>query len=154
MRVQTTLALFVFGLLAGCAGEGPKTATLDDLRSTEVRFPNGTKIRAEMAFRPYDITRGLMFRDSMPMDRGFVILNKEPAIYAIWTYNGRFPLDVIWLDSNRIITEVIANVPPCKAEKASQCPKYGGRTRSQFVLELNAGVAEKNGLKPGDRLDF
>jgi uncharacterized protein len=154
MRVPTTLAVFVFGLLAACQPEGPKTATLDDLRSTDVRFPNGAKFRAEMAYKPYEITRGLMFRDSLPPDRGMLFLNKEPALYAFWMYNVRIPLDMIWMDSNRIVTEIVPDVPPCKSEKASECPKYGGRVRSQFVLEINAGLAAKNGLKPGDRLDF
>ncbi|MBM3765800.1 MAG: DUF192 domain-containing protein [Acidobacteria bacterium] len=152
MRIQTFLAGAVFLLLAGCAKE-EQAATMEDLTTREVKFPNGTKIRAEVLYKPFDMARGMMFRDSLAADRGMLFINKTAGVHKSWMYNLRIPLDIIYIDQNLHIAEIVANAPPCKAEKASQCPSYG-TARSQFMLEVNAGFAAKHNLKIGDRLDF
>ncbi|MGH8313116.1 MAG: DUF192 domain-containing protein, partial [Gammaproteobacteria bacterium] len=43
---------------------------------------------------------------------------------------------------------VSADTPPCKADP---CPTYASAAPAEYVLELNAGMAAKLGLKPGDR---
>ncbi|HEU0124433.1 MAG TPA: DUF192 domain-containing protein [Bryobacteraceae bacterium] len=154
MWLKTFWVYLVLFLLAGCTS-GRKTATLDDLYTREVRFPDGAIYRAEVATKPYDMTRGLMFRESLAADRGMLfIYGSVGEGYKVWTYNNRFPVDAIWLDQNRLITEIVPAIAPCKSESANGCPFFGGSTRSLYVLELNAGVAAKHNLKPGDRLSF
>ena len=46
------------------------------------------------------------------------------------------------------------NTPPCKSKSARDCTYYGGNFKSKYALEVNAGVASKNGLKVGETLDF
>jgi len=46
------------------------------------------------------------------------------------------------------------DTPPCRSVSATACPSYGGNFKSKYVLEVNAGIARKNGLKTGDTLDF
>lgn len=145
--------LLVLTLLAGCA-DSQKTATRDDLYSRAVRMPDGTRYLAETVSKPFDMSRGLMFRDALPLDRGMLFIYGADGLYPAWTFQNRFPVDIIWLDLNRLITEIVPNAEPCKSEKASQCPSLGGTRRSLFVLELNAGLAAKHKLKPGDRIDF
>lgn len=153
MRLKTFWVFLVLSLFASCTDER-KTATLDDLYAREVRMPDGAVYRSEVATKPYDMTRGLMFRDSLAPDRGMLFIYGSAGEYKVWTYNNRFPIDAIWLDQNRLITEIVPNIPPCKLESARACPQYGGTFRSLYVLEFNAGVAAKHNLKPGDRLSF
>jgi len=153
MWSQTNWALVVLCILTGC-GDGSKTATLEDLYTREVKLPDGARFRAEVVTKKFDMTRGMMFRDSLAPDRGMLFVHGEPGLYDYWMYQVRIPLDLIWMDQNRLISEIVTNVPPCKSESASQCPKVGGNKRALYVLELNAGMAEKHKLKPGDRLDF
>lgn len=153
MRFQTYWVLLVVAFLAAC-GDGPKTATIDDLYTREVRMPDGEKYRAEVATKPFDMTKGLMFRDSLPADRGMLFIYGQAGRYPVWTYQNRIPIDVIWMDQNRLITEIVSGLQPCKSDSANKCPQSGGTFRSLFVLETNAGVAAKHNLKPGDRLDF
>jgi len=61
---------------------------------------------------------------------------------------------MIWVDSNRRIVEMSLDTPPCTSLSAKECPSYGGNFKSKYVLEVNAGIARKNGLKTGDTLDF
>jgi uncharacterized membrane protein (UPF0127 family) len=153
MRSQTYWVLVVLFTLAGCVNR-EKTATLEDLYTREVKFPDGARFRVEVVTSKFDMSRGMMFRDSLAPDRGMLFIHGEPGKYPYWMYQVRIPLDLIWLDQNRIISEIVPNVEACKSESAVQCPQIGGNSRSLFVLEFNAGVADKHKLKPGDRLDF
>jgi len=154
MRLQTKWVLLVAALLAGCGDDPKKTATRDDLYARVVKMPDGTKYRAEVVTSKFDMSRGMMFRDSLAADRGMLFIHGEPGLFPYWTYQVRIPLDMIWLDQNRLITEIVPNAEPCKMDSASKCPHFGGNKRSLYILELNAGAAAKHNLKPGDRLDF
>jgi uncharacterized membrane protein (UPF0127 family) len=48
---------------------------------------------------------------------------------------------------------VTANAPPCTV-RASDCPNYGGIPGTKYVLELNAGEAQKYGVEPGKIIAF
>ena len=153
MLCKTFWVFLVLCALTGCADQ-QKTATWEDLYTREVRLPDGTKYRVEVATKPFEMSRGLMFRDSMAADRGMLFIYGKAGQYPVWSYQNRISLDVIWMDNNRIINEIVPNQQPCTSDSASKCPQAGGHFRSQFVLELNAGEAAKHKLKPGDRLDF
>lgn len=83
-----------------------------------------------------------------------LFFHQQEAPASYFTFQVKIPLDIIWMDHDRRIIAIARGVPPCPAKVAAQCPVYGGRLPSLFVLETNAGFAQKNGLKPGDRLDF
>ncbi len=145
-------AVFLLVLtLAGCA---EKATTQDELTSTEVTFPNGAKIVCETMRQDFELTRGLMFRDSLPVNRGMLFVYRTVEPHQHWMYQVKFPVDTIWLDRDKKIVEIVANMPPCNGKAAHECPQYGGVQPSRYALEVNAGVAAKNGLKVGDRPDF
>jgi uncharacterized membrane protein (UPF0127 family) len=69
--------------------------------------------------------------------------------------NTLIPLDMIWLDATGTVVEMeIATPCGVTGSLANDCARYGGRKVSNYVLELNAGVAEKIGLKVGGKMDF
>jgi uncharacterized membrane protein (UPF0127 family) len=147
------LAFSGFLLTLGLASCSDSTK-LEDLNATEITFPNGTRILAETMTRQMDLTRGLMFRDSLAQDRGMLFIHGKQQRWQYWMYNVRFPLDVIWMDRERRIVEIVRNTQPCKEAKSSDCPRYGGAAEALYVLELNAGGAARQGLKVGDVLSF
>jgi uncharacterized protein len=111
---------------------------------------NKTTINLEAANTPREQEIGLMFRASMPADRGMVF-NFPTAVPAnFWMKNTLIPLDIIFLRGDKIMN-IQANVPPCKADP---CPGYGPTSNVLIdrVIELNAGQAKKLGLKVGDKL--
>ena len=140
--------------LASCQSD-TTTATIDDLYTRIITFPNGKTVKVETMTREIEMARGMMFRDSLSANRGMLFIHANAAHVPYFTYQVRIPLDILWMDRNHVIVEISPNTPPCNdGRQASQCPKYGGHTMSQFVLELAAGEVEKNHLKSGDRLDF
>jgi uncharacterized membrane protein (UPF0127 family) len=146
------LILIAAGLFLTACGQRP--TELRDISATEVTFPNGKKFLCETMLRDIDLTRGMMFQDSLAPDRGMILIHPAETTHRAFTYNVRIPLDIIWLDKNLRVVEISANVPPCKSKSAKECPIYGGQQKSRYILELNAGTAAANGLQIGDRLDF
>ena len=142
----------LFALLLASCGEAP--TRLEDLNATEITFPNGTKMLAETMLQQLDLTRGMMFRDSLAKDRGMLFVYAKDQNTPFWMYQVHLPLDIIWMDHDRRIVEIVPGAQPCTSKKSSECPLYGGHAKALYVLELNAGVAEKLHLKTGDVLGF
>lgn len=95
--------------------------------------------------------KGLMFREHMPADRGMIFLFPEEGMQAFWMKNTLIPLDILYFDRKFRLVSAQTEVPPCKADP---CPSYPTSAPAQYVLELNAGTADKLGVKVGDKLEF
>lgn len=122
--------------------------------SRAVTMPNGKTIYAEMAIEYAEMVRGLMFRDSIAADRGMLFLHNKMGKYPYWMYQVRIPLDIIWMNHDKQVVEILANVPPCPSAKSSECPTHGGTQEAQFVLELGSGMAAKYEVAVGTKIDF
>jgi uncharacterized membrane protein (UPF0127 family) len=140
-------------LLLALAGCGEKPVTQEEYNSRVVTFPNGTKIRAEVAMYPADVQRGMKYRDSLAADKGMLFLHGKPGSYRYWMYEVRIPLDLVWLNENRQIVQIVHSAPPCPGPE-NVCPAYGGAFPAVYVLEVPAGTVAKNKLKPGMTLEF
>jgi uncharacterized protein len=135
-------------------GDGPKTAGLEALNTRVVTLPDGRQIRAEVMINPAEVSRGMMFRDALPRDKGMLFIHDKPAPYRYWMYNVKAPLDIVFMDANRRVVEISADTPPCTTTKPEDCPVYGGHHYEQFVLELRAGEAKRLGIQTDQLLTF
>ena len=93
--------------------------------------------------------RGLMFRESMPADHGMLFLFDDSSERTFWMKNCRMPLDILYFDDKYKLVSAQQRVPACRSEP---CPVYPSNGSAKYVLELNAGTADKLGVKPGDML--
>lgn len=142
------LAVLLSLTLVGCAPE-PQAG----LGERVVTLPGGKKIVAEVMLRPEDQARGMMFRDELPPGRGMLFVHDSLAPRAYWMHNVKIPLDIIWMDAQRRVVEISANTPGC-LDRPENCPSYGGRKPSQYVLELAGGEAARLGITEGVTLEF
>ncbi len=135
----TALALALAAAVNACSvqASGP-TAELKGRRFS-IEIVNDDASRA----------RGLMFRDSMPADHGMLFLFDDMRPRVFWMKNTRIPLDILYFDQEYKLVSAQERVPPCRSDPCAQYPSAGS---AQYVLELNAGTAEKLGVKPGDKL--
>ena len=79
----------------------------------------------------------------------FVFEKRIP--HSFWMKNMRFPIDIIWLDNQRIV-ELAENVPP---PQEGESPKVmEPRFPSNIVLEIESGRARALGLKVGQKLSY
>lgn len=113
----------------------------------------GETFTVEIADDPKEQARGLMFRDSMPADRGMLFLFDSEEPQAFWMMNTKIPLDILYFDSSWTLVGWSLNTPPCaQGSQFKQCPSYPSGAPARYVLELNGGVAEKIGAQLGDKL--
>ena len=109
--------------------------------------PNGKRLKIEQS---QDQIKGLMFRPSMPKSQGMLFTYEgPPKRHSMWMKNMRFPLDIVWLNSNLEIIYINHDVPPCDQ---AQCAKYSSVYKASHAIELNAGTASRLSLKVGDIL--
>ena len=139
--VVTTTFLGIFGLIA----------QEDEAKEIPVGFPSGRKIQAELAETPDERARGLMFRDSLAADRGMLFIFPTPDFHGFWMKNCRFPIDIIWLSSEKKIVHIERAVPPCKEDP---CPTYGPMRKARYVLEVVADFSRGEKLQLGDAIEF
>jgi len=109
----------------------------------------GQRFDVEIADTEPARERGLMFRESMPADHGMLFLFDDNAVRTFWMKNCRMPLDILYFDEKYKLVSVQQRVPACRSEP---CPVYPSEGAAKYVLELNAGVADKLGVKPGDEI--
>jgi uncharacterized membrane protein (UPF0127 family) len=121
------------------------------VKEPSVVLPSGARYRVEIAATPDTRAQGLMFRESLAADRGMLFLFPSPSVEGFWMKNCNFPIDIVWMDSNRKVIFVNPHTPPCKEDP---CPTYGPKTESLFVLEIPDGAAAKEKIAPGAVLKF
>ena len=114
-------------------------------------LPDGATVDLELATTPEETTTGLMFRPSLPADRGMLLLWSEDRYATIWMMNVLVPLDIIFLDDVGKVIEVVADARPCPAEP---CPRFTPDEPSRAVLEMAAGSAAAHGITVGGSIKF
>ena len=124
---------------------------LDNLKTREVCFQEDCFI-VELAETPEQRTRGLMFRESMGASKGMLFVFEKEGQRSFWMKNTLIPLDIIWINENKEVVFVKKNAQPCSA--GEECEKIKSDELAKYVLELNAGVADKINLEIDDKLFF
>ncbi len=117
------------------------------LEIIDMRSASGLhKVSVEVMRTPEQLERGLMFRKYMPDDRGMLFDFKSEAPIMMWMKNTYIPLDMVFISKDGTITGIAENAEPLSE---SIIPSNGP---IQAVLEINAGVSAKLGLKKGDKI--
>ena len=118
-----------------------------------VTTPRGATVWAEVANDAQARARGLMFREQLPEDRGMLFTFPEPGRWGFWMKNTKIPLDIIWMNHDKTIVHLEANVPVCRRIDDG-CPQYRPYREASYVLEVRAGVAASLKLEEGMTLTF
>ncbi len=140
-RASAALALF---LAISCAGaQGPGGPTEDLVIATE---GGARSFAVEIADDPQERSRGLMFRREMPDDRGmlFDFGVEEPA--SFWMENTYISLDMIFIKADGTVESIAERTTPLSQRSV---PSKGP---VRYVLEVNAGLSDELGIKPGDKV--
>lgn len=104
--------------------------------------------KVEIARTPEEIERGLMFRDSMPMDEGMLFLFEEAREAMFWMKNTLIPLDMVFIAPDGKIIKIHENALPHSLDHVSS------EGAVIAVLEINGGRAAALGIKAGDRAEL
>jgi len=102
---------------------------------------------AEIARTVDEQARGLMYRKTMPRDRGMIFPFQPPRYASFWMENTYLPLDIIFIGTDRRVLNIVQGKPLSRDILNSIGP-------AAAVLELNAGEAARIGLEPGDLVEY
>src|SRR3989338_6532280 len=141
MKRAALFLLFLLLVLAGCT---------DQLTVSFATLEGTTMITAEIADVPKERALGLMYRESLPENAGMLFIFPDLNYRTFWMKNVKFSIDLIFVDSGLNVNEV-KTVQPCTAEP---CPVYPSEFPAQYVIEVNAGFAEKHGIRAGTKVDL
>ncbi len=107
-----------------------------------------TKLDIEIADTDYDVETGLMYRTSMKDNQAMLFVFPTMRQRSFYMKNTQIPLDLIFLNNDQFIVSFQENAKPLdETSLPSQVP-------AQYVLEINAGLAEKWLLEIGDRMEY
>lgn len=122
-------------------------ATAQDLSSLTIETSGGERrFAVELADDAASRRRGLMFRESMPLDHGMLFDFERERQQSFWMKNTPLSLDIIFIDRRGIIVHIHHRAVPFDETPISS------RKPASAVLEINGGVARLTGIAEGDRI--
>jgi len=109
---------------------------------------NNHTFKLELAKTQKEKEIGLSKKEMLEKNAGMLFLFERPAYYSFWMKNMKFPIDIIYIRNDRIVT-IHKNVKPPKNPNES-LPIYNSKEPADTVLEINAGLSEKYNFKEKD----
>jgi len=105
----------------------------------------------QLAISEKERAYGLMDKKYLSPKEGMLFCFREEGRYPFWMKNTFIPLDIIWINKEREIVFIKENALPCKE---GDCKAIYPDKGAMYVLELNAGVSRKIGLKVGNKMSL
>ena len=160
MRPALPLALsLLLALAVACGGGGDSKGGGGDgdgdgdgsLATATITLIDGagkrTELTVELARTAAERSRGLMFREELPEDRGMLFVFRRETKTGFWMKDTKIPLSIAFIASDGLILET-QDMEPLSAALHTPARKY------RWALEVNQGWFERHGLGAGDRVEI
>jgi len=89
-----------------------------------------------------------MFREELGQFQAMLFVYERPQPVAFWMKNTLIPLDMLFIDARGKIVAIAENARP------GSLRMVGPGFAVASVLELNGGLANELGIKPGDTVEY
>ncbi len=132
-------------LFAGCQPKAPDPTPFG-LKTTELKISN-VPLTVEIADTPEASENGLMFRDSLPANRGMLFIFEQPRKASFWMKNTKIPLSIAYIDSAGKILEIKSMNPLDETVVPSSSDQIA------YALEANQGWFAQHGISSGAKVD-
>lgn len=112
----------------------------------QTRFQLGSAVfQVEVAQTQEERSRGLSGRAGMKDNQGMLFVFDQAAFQNFWMKDMKFPIDIIWMDGGFQVVDITRNLSPQTYPKT-----FTSLSPAKYVLEINAGLSEKNNILLGD----
>ena len=112
---------------------------------------SGKAINVDVALTAEAQYQGLQGKNSLANNEGMLFVFKEKHYQNFWMQGMKFPIDIIWLDDNKIIG-FVENAPVPK--DSNNIPTYTSPSEVNYVLEVKSGFVKENNIKVGDNIEY
>ena len=89
--------------------------------------------------------RGLSGTDNLPEGEAMLFVFPSDNTWGIWMKDMKYPIDIVWLDSDKKVVYTIKDAQPSSYPKIFQPVE-----KARYVIELPNGTIEKTGIAVGD----
>ena len=134
------VALLGGSLLSGCtkppSASNPSPPVAQSEATVVFSPPTGAPpwiVKVEVARSSEELMRGLMFRRELAPDGGMLFMFAGEDIRRFWMRNTYIPLDMVFLDSRRVVVGIEENAVPL--DETSRGPD----APAQYVVEVRGG---------------
>ena len=114
---------------------------------------NGFEVMADIAVTDEQRAKGLDIKNNLTENQGMLFVFEQPDKYGFWMKGMKFPIDIIWLDSNGAVTHIEHSLKPCPPSNSNLvCPVYFPEKESLYVLETVPGFSMKHSVRLGSHV--
>ena len=151
----------IFLLLAGAAvfiiavGLMSQKLSVSPARTSKTISVGNTKISVELANSDALRRKGLSGRSDLKASSGMLfVFNQKGIKPPFWMTDMLIALDIIWIKNSEVF-QIDKNVQPPKAGTADKdLTLIVPKDPIDYVLEVNAGFSDKNGIVEGTPVDL
>ena len=148
MRTATIAAAFVF---AGSALA--QNSDLDQAFDTDVLIIHASehacyRLDIYLAMNNEQRARGLMHVRSLPQTTGMLFVYESNGYLSIWMKNTYIPLDIVFARADGSVSSIEYDAEPLSLRSMRALEPV------RYVLELNAGVAERLSIDQHSRIEW
>tara|TARA_B100000575_G_scaffold101370_1_gene80816 strand:+ start:355 stop:852 length:498 start_codon:yes stop_codon:yes gene_type:complete len=141
--VTSTLLIGVWLLMMPATAQSQVKFASGEIELAGIKGGNQV-ITVEFASDEAQRRQGLMHRKKLVAGTGMLFIYTNEGIRTFWMKNTLIPLDIVFFDGAGRFASLHRDVQPLTLALR--------RSSAQYVLELNAGEAEKLGIGPETRL--
>ena len=125
-------------------------AAVQSLPVVTVQAPKAA-LHLQLAVTEPERERGLMDVTHLPKHTGMIFVFESDGPVSFWMKDTLIPLDMVFVGADGIVRQVFANVPVVpRTLPDNKIPLEQGTAK--YVIELPAGEAAPDGVRPGVRL--
>jgi uncharacterized protein len=148
--IASVVLLFALGNATPAPAVNP-VPTPQRLQTMTVQAPRAA-LTLQVAKTDEQRERGLMGVTKLPAHTGMLFAFPKDAPIEFWMKNTLVPLDMVFLAPDGTVRSVAANVPATTPDTPDdRIPRR--YANAQYVIELPAGEAEKDGITGGVHLN-
>ncbi len=135
------------------SGQGSEEVELEDAFDMDILVITASEhacyvFDIYLAMTPAQKSRGLMHVRYLPEFTGMLFGYERPRRLSMWMKNTYIPLDILFIRADGSIANIEANTEPLSLKSIIAVEPLN------FVLELNAGVAERLTIDTASRVHF
>jgi uncharacterized protein len=112
----------------------------------------GFELNADVPITNELMARGLAVKNQLKESEAMLFVFEESAQHSFWMKDMKFPIDIIWLDSDGKVGHIEQNLQPCVSVLI--CTSYSPDIDSQYVLETVAGFTQRHNISVGTDIDI
>ncbi|KKU04073.1 MAG: hypothetical protein UX88_C0003G0009 [Candidatus Woesebacteria bacterium GW2011_GWC2_47_16] len=125
------------------------------------RFPevkevkiNNLSLWVEIADSEEERAKGLSGRKKLEEDGGMLFVFENKNVFpSFWMKEMLIPIDIIWINDG-VVVKIDKGVEPEPGKGISELTLYYPTEPIDYVLEVNAGFSDGNGIKLSDQVNF